>query len=334
LYVSTVGSCGGVPNGVWAIDLSSGTKPVVSWKTNGGSPVGNVAMATDGTVIAAIGPATPGRGGASNAGSYSNAIVALDPKTLQVKHWYADPNAQFVSGPVVFRHDDKDIVAAATKDGRILLLDAASLGGASHSTPLFASRSFLGAGATFASEPLAFWQQYTAPPVDAAAPAVAPAAPAAGPPVGFGGGAPQGPPMIGGTKWLVVPINGRVATDGQFPAANGTITNGAIAAFKVADDGGRLSVQPAWVSPNLESPTAPLVVNGVVFAVSAGKSQTGGTPTVLYALNGTTGSELWNSGRTIAGPTSGRAVWTSNSQVYVGTNDGTVYAFGFPLERK
>ena len=36
MYASTFGKCGGAPSGVWAIDLDSEAKPVVSWKTNGG----------------------------------------------------------------------------------------------------------------------------------------------------------------------------------------------------------------------------------------------------------------------------------------------------------
>ena len=48
--------CGGAPNGVWAIDLDSEAKPVVSWKTNGGGIVGAIAFTADGTLLAAIGP--------------------------------------------------------------------------------------------------------------------------------------------------------------------------------------------------------------------------------------------------------------------------------------
>ena len=50
------GNCGGAPNAVWAIDLESDAKPVVSWKTTAASVVGAVAFTTDGTLIAAIGP--------------------------------------------------------------------------------------------------------------------------------------------------------------------------------------------------------------------------------------------------------------------------------------
>ena len=49
LYATTTGNCGGAPNAVWAIDLESEGKPVVSWKSNGGPIVGRLAFATDGT---------------------------------------------------------------------------------------------------------------------------------------------------------------------------------------------------------------------------------------------------------------------------------------------
>src|SRR6185295_11579240 len=55
LYAATSAGCGGAPNGIWAIDLDSAAKPVVSWKSNGGPVVGAVAFATDGTLFAAVG---------------------------------------------------------------------------------------------------------------------------------------------------------------------------------------------------------------------------------------------------------------------------------------
>jgi outer membrane protein assembly factor BamB len=55
---------------------------------------------------------------------------------------------------------------------------------------------------------------------------------------------------------------------------------------------------------------------------------------LLYALKGTDGSELWTSGNTITSFVSGKSFWSANGQVYVGAFDGTVYAFGFAMERK
>ena len=72
-----------------------------------------------------------------------------------------------------------------------------------------------------------------------------------------------------------------------------------------------------------------MIVNNVVFAVSSGKPATAtgaGTPAVLYALDAMTGKDLWNSGTAIGRSCRARALWTSNSQVYVGGNDGAVYA--------
>ena len=54
-------------------------------------------------------------------------------------------------------------------------------------------------------------------------------------------------------------------------------------------------------------------------------------PAVVYALDGSNGKELWNSGKTITsfarGGLSGGA-----GQIYLGTHDGTLYSFGFPIE--
>jgi outer membrane protein assembly factor BamB len=53
----------------------------------------------------------------------------------------------------------------------------------------------------------------------------------------------------------------------------------------------------------------------------------------LYALDGSTGKELWTSGSTIASFVQGVGPSAGDSQVYVVTYDGTLYAFGMPAER-
>jgi hypothetical protein len=104
---------------------------------------------------------------------------------------------------------------------------------------------------------------------------------------------------------------------------------GAIAAFKVVDQNGKPALQPGWVSREIASPLPPIVVNGIVFTVASGA---GSKPAVLYALDGASGKELFNSGSAITGPvprTGGLAA--SAGQVYVATADSTIYAFGVPL---
>ena len=91
------------------------------------------------------------------------------------------------------------------------------------------------------------------------------------------------------------------------------------------------------------SPLPPMVINGVVFAVSSGEFRSGGAMTaaqraqksakaVLYALDGDTGKELWNSGNTITSFVHSGGLSGGGSQLYLETYDGMLYAFGFPIE--
>jgi outer membrane protein assembly factor BamB len=284
LYTSTSRGCGGAANGVWAITLGTDNKKVVSWNTNGGSPVGNLAFTASGKLIVAIGP------GATSIGGHANAIVALDAKTLQPTDWFTSPTAEFVTTPMIVGAGGREIVAAATRDGRIFLLDAASLGGANHSTPLFASASL---GADFAPDALAAFEQSK------------------------------------GAWTLLAPVSHQLPASIQ--ATNGAVTNGAIVAFRLADEGNKWSLQPAWSSRDVLAPTAPIVVNDVVFAAASGRPK---GAAVLYAFDSRTGRELWNSGKTMVSYVPAGNLWASNSQVHAGTYDGTVYAFGFNLERR
>jgi hypothetical protein len=294
LYAATSGKCGGAPDGVWAIDLDSEAKPVVSWKTNGGGVVGAVAFTSGGTLIAAVGPGQAGTDGKANA------IVALDAKTLQLKDWFSQPNAEFVTGPTIIRHNNREIVAAATKDGRVLLLDAASLGGSDHGTPLLASKPFAAAGGGVGSDALAAWQQ-----------------------------------TGDSTSWILLPVKGRLAAGS--PSSNGAVSAGAVIALKLADAGGALSLEPGWVSHDLVSPATPLVVNGVVFALATGAGNSAaerGSAAVLHAYEGTSGKRLWNSAKAMTTPASPGSMWSGLGQVYVGLRDGTLHAFGFSDERR
>jgi outer membrane protein assembly factor BamB len=83
-----------------------------------------------------------------------------------------------------------------------------------------------------------------------------------------------------------------------------------------------------------------MIVNGVVFAVSSGEAKGSDAKAiaqrsgkaVLYALDGRTGKELWNSGSTITSFVHSGGLSAVGSQLYLSTYDGTLYAFGFPIE--
>ena len=259
LYAATADNCGNVPNGVWAVDFSTAARTVTRWETKGASIVGNAAPAAgnDGLIFAA---------------TSDGEIVALEPRTLALKDSFSAGKAPFVTGPVVFFRDGKDFVAAANKDGRVYLLDAASLGGANHQTPLARSEPIAGGAGASA---LATWEDND------------------------------------GTRWILAPSAGRIIS------------------FKVIDQNGAVALQQGWSSRDIASPGAPIVINGVVFAFASGDSR---TPAVLYALDGATGKELWTSGNTITSFVDSGGLSGLDSQVYVGTHDNTLYAFGVPME--
>lgn len=266
IYTSTINGCGGVPNGVWAIDLAN-NNAVTSWKSGGASPVGAVAADTKGTVFVATG---------DGAGNYSDAVIALDPKTMTVKDWFAMPGASFATGPVIFENGGKEFAAAATKDGRVFVLDTSSLGGSDHKSAAAVSAATT-TSKTWSPSALATWEDGSQ------------------------------------TRWLLAPAVG---------AKSG------IVAFKVGT-GDKPSLTQAWTSSEIASPSAPIVVNGVVFALS---NNSGSAPAVLYGIDGSNGKDLWNSGKTLTAG-SKTPLWSISSQVYVATTNSMFYAFGFAYDR-
>lgn len=111
-YVSTTGSCNGVPNGVWALDFDS--KKVTSWKSDTAVAGTNGAAAgPDGTLYAAAG----------------RQLTALAPKTLAVKGSYGTGGDKLTSSPVVFEFKGRDLIAVASDKGQLHLVDAANLSG-------------------------------------------------------------------------------------------------------------------------------------------------------------------------------------------------------------
>src|SRR5262249_22353921 len=123
-YVVTQGNCGGVANGLWALDLVS--KQVTTWKANV-SGLAGAAYGADGTIYVATG----------SGGESPNSLVALEPKTLSVKGSYSAGGQEFSATPVVFEYKGKTLIAAPTKNGQVHLLDSAGMsarGGAALST--------------------------------------------------------------------------------------------------------------------------------------------------------------------------------------------------------
>jgi len=138
----------------------------------------------------------------------------------------------------------------------------------------------------------------------------------------------------GSSRWLLASVQGPLQS-GAVPGAPANAPAGSIVAFKVADEGDMPTLQPVWASRDLMRPVTPLVINGVVFALASGSDprESRVRPAVLYALDATTGKDLWNSGDAISSPVRGVGPSGGDGQVYVVTPDGTIYTFGIPVER-
>jgi len=298
VYTSTSGECGAAPNALWAMDLNVPVKErkTLSWKTGSANIAGisGLAFGSEGAIYVALATG-------ATAAPAPDSIVALNPETLKPTDWFTAPGADFNATPTIIRHKNRDLIAATANDGRLYLLDAASLGGADHKTPLAVTAKFTDAGAGTA---LATFED-------------------------------------AGGRWIIATASGP-AGEVKF-TQNGSAPNGRIVAFRLRDEGEKLSLEPAWQSQDVTSPLAPIVVDGMVFAVSSGEYRGGpaslpaaqraqrSVPAVLHVLDAATGRSMWNSGTKITSfARSGLSA--GGGQVYLVTYDNQLYAFGIPLE--
>ncbi|MBO0911126.1 MAG: helix-hairpin-helix domain-containing protein [Acidobacteria bacterium] len=313
VYAATVDNCGG-PNAIYALDLESTDRKVVSFPTNGSeaSGAGGTALGSDGTVYAQI---ADGHGDV--AGKYNDTVLALTAKELKVKDYFTPSEAlpavekglgpQGVT-PMVFAWNKKELILAGGRDGRLYLLEASSLGGVDHHTPLDRSEPIVKGSAR---EAFATW---TDPNTN--------------------------------TTWVYASLWGRATASAKFSMKNGPAKDGAIAAFRVEDRNGKPVLVAAWTSENMVSPSAPATANGVVFAVSTGLpahlSQAGAAsvqrveraakPAALYAFDALTGKKIFRSAGASSFSDNGELA-IANGRVYFTTHDNTVYAYGFPMEQ-
>jgi outer membrane protein assembly factor BamB len=287
LYAATTSGCGGAPNGVWAIELANDANTVTHWDTKGNVAGDGPAFATDGTVYVAISD------GEASGTSHTNAVVALEPKTLNVKGFLSTVNTPFTTSPVVFRYKERTLVAAGNNDGRVYVFDGAKLGSPlSTSEPLTSGTGTITGLATIGDTAGNRWI----------------VASIAGPVRSANGSASNGAAVAlqlgdqGETPTVRLAWTSRDLISPVTPA----IVNGVVFALSSGEDRGTGSA-----------------------AERAQRSK----PAILYALDAATGKELWNSGTTITSFVHGVGPSAGDSQVYVVTHDSTVYAFGIPLER-
>ncbi len=117
LYAATMPNCGSQPNSVYALDVSTPEmKPEGAWKAPGGNVLGAPAFNKEGTLFVAT----------------DKALYALKPNTLEGS---TVAEAPLASTPVIITGKSKEWVAAGTKDGNIVLMDASGAASAPIKAP-------------------------------------------------------------------------------------------------------------------------------------------------------------------------------------------------------
>jgi outer membrane protein assembly factor BamB len=321
IYTHTAQGCGGNPNIIYAYDLA--TDKVGTWGPAGGGMWGRSgpAISSNGTMYTGTGD---GRWDPEN-GVYGNGIVGVqqnpETKALDLVDYYGPSNAEWLVKrdldmqvtPTIFNYKGKELMADAGKECRMYLLDTASIGGDDHRTPMYRSPLICNEDVNFASAgiwgSLASWEDSK------------------------------------GTRWVLTPIWGAKHSQFHAPIEHGTVTNGAIVAFKVEEKGGKFQLTPAWISRDINRAEPPVIANGVVFAYGNGENTEqaypdvglddvaarripASTKAVLYALDAQTGKELWSSGEQIEKWNHWTGLSVANGRVYIGTYDSILYCFG------
>jgi outer membrane protein assembly factor BamB len=311
VYTTTARGCGGsaeqpVEFGtVAAMDVSDPAHPALSrFYTGKGRPAGpwgasGVAWGPQGAYVAtADGPNNPG------SGIYGDMILAVRPHAWGLNDSFTPTHWRYINardldigsgGVLLFGFGKRNLVATASKESVIYLLDADNLGGVDHMTSLYQSPRLGNDTQDFQAQGV--WGNLATT------------------------------QNAKGERWLYTPMWGAIGkTTPKFPMTNGDAPDGSIMAFTVVDNAGKPSLQPQWISRDLNLAAPPVVANGVVYALQTAESavqvpksvfnpdgsrKPGWTPEqgannrivvphatmTLFALDADTGKELWSSGK-------------------------------------
>jgi outer membrane protein assembly factor BamB len=317
IYTITGQGCGGVHNALYAINLENRKVTESSPPQAGLWGVAGPAVGQDGTVYFESGDG-PYDAAAGKLSTSVEAFTFSDDK-LTLKDYYTPTNHVWLTRrdldmnitPVVFPYKGRDLIVGSGKEGRYFVMDSKSLGGADHMTPAFRSDLISNKNVNFQTEgtwgSLASWEAKD------------------------------------GTRWVLGPTGGEVAV--TFPKSYGATPNGGIIAFKLTEKNGNPQLDPAWMSRDMITAEPPVIVNGVILVLAGGEftgqanDAVGGlysaqeriqrsVPAKLYALDATTGKELYSSGNQITSFLHQAGLSVAGNRVIFGTFDGTIYCFG------
>lgn len=321
IYTHSAQGCGGNPNVAYTYDLA--TNKVGSWGPAGGGMWGRSGPAIGLNDVMYTGTGD-GRWDPEQ-GLYGNGIIGvkqnLQTKSLELVDYYGPSNAEWLVKrdldmqvtPTIFNYKGREYVVDASKECRLYFMDSESIGGDDHRTPAYRTPLICNEMVDFAEAgiwgSLASWEDSK------------------------------------GTRWLLTPFWGPKHSQFKAPIEYGVVKKGAIAAFKVETRGGKVVLEPAWISRDMDQAEPPVIANGLVIAYGSGENTAQAFPdvgldfrmerrvpksthAVLYILDAQNGKELWSSGKQIETWNHWSGLAVANGRIYINTFDGTLYCFG------
>ena len=337
LYTTTSQSCGGDRSGIYSMRVTDpmhteSRELLVRSGFGGGMWLrGGTVIGQKGTIYVSTGDGVFDPA----AGEYSNSYLAIAPDLSRVENYFTPPNWQQVSkrdldlpsgGLLAFTYRGEEILAGGGKESIIYLLDAANPGGETHQNALYSSPVLANEGG--ALEEKGLW----------------------GSPAFWAGADNQ--------SWLYFPVWGGLAgTAPRFPLTNGDTPHGSILAFNIVTSStGGPALKPAWISPDMNLPDAPVVANGVLYALATGENprqdhilgvthyksmedwkhnllttaeRAAGThPAVLMALDATTGKKLYDSKDSMKSWVHFTGLAVTGGRVFAVDHESRLYCFG------
>ncbi len=333
VYTSVSQGCGGVAFTFFSYDLA--TKKSSLFVPTGGGLWGRRGVAVSPQDVGYMGTGD-GEYNPEN-GHFGNGLVGLKlnaGKELRLEDYFAPPNADWLFKrdldinvtPVAFDYKGRHLLIGTSKECRVWLLDRDELGGDDHRTALYNTPLICNTEANYAAEGV--WGAMSAWQDDK------------------------------GQQWITVPFYGPVAKNFHAPIEHSRPEHGGIATFKVIENAGKWSLQPAWISEDMDNAETAIIANGVMFTYASGEDARqaridqawneppppppanlptslqsatripGGRHATLYALDAATGKTLWSSGSQIPMWNHFSGISVANGRAYIPTFDGYVYAFG------
>ena len=320
VYLNVGRGCGGQVAMTAGMNVKDPAHAIVKFESSKGRPSG--AWGSAGPVLGPHGLLVQTADGAwdVDGGLWANSVVQLSLSDLKVTDYFTPENTKLLTqkdldfgsaSPIAFPFQNWNLIAAAGKEGTIYLLDGGSFGGADHRAPIFSLK--------YGNDDMVSGQRYSARGL---------------------WGAMATAEDAHGNRWLYVPMWGPVAQKApRFKYSYGMADSGSVMGFQLGLDGGKPTLLPMWMSRSMSVPEPPVVVNGMVFALSSGEntrqhpltpqertSQVGNA--ILYAYDATTGKELYSSNQLIDSWSHFGGLAIAGGRIYLVTYQNRVYSFG------